>query len=101
MVINPTQSQEMLERIDRLHVLGHDDWWQLACRIAADRSKRRWDYVRGIIDRCLVEGHAPGVPRNGQGPPDARERVPSALAGMHLVMQDIGMEAVNGSATAT
>lgn len=49
-------------------LLGNNtpDWWYKAIEVAVGANKREWRYMRGILQRCLSEGHPPRT-RNGNG----------------------------------
>jgi hypothetical protein len=67
-VVGPSMFPDMLDIWDTLVVNGWSGWWDQAVTVAVEANKRQWRYVRGILTRCMSEGHPP---RNGYSAPKA------------------------------
>lgn len=73
-------SQAIQERLANLYCRGAFEWWKLAIEVAASANVLRWNYVRAVIDGCLISGLPPGSKppgragngsgRNGTGKPN-------------------------------
>ena len=57
---------DMQDVWDTLTANGTPGWWQQALEVAVGANKRSWRYVRGILIRCVNEGHPPS--QNGAQP---------------------------------
>lgn len=64
---------DMLDIWATLESGGCTGWWAQAVTIAVARNKRSWDYVRGILQKCLNEGHPPQNNGTGKKPGLHRE----------------------------
>lgn len=84
------QAQEIFERLENLQARGALDWWDMALRVAEDNNKRTWAYVRGILDSCLREGHAPGIraPARASGNGRSGEREHPGLVALRMVQEE-------------
>ena len=59
-VVSPLQYQDMGETVDELRNVGGDEaWLDQAVKIALDRNKRSWAYVRTVLDNAIKAGIPP------------------------------------------
>lgn len=72
----------MLDKLAARDALG---WWEQAFHIAADKNKRSWPFVRGILNNCLREGHAP---QNGHNSPQPDKTLPTGKATIKIILDD-------------
>lgn len=57
---SPLLADQVGDMLGELESKGLQDWWALALRQAEAQNKRKWAYVRAILDSCLKEGKPPG-----------------------------------------
>lgn len=69
------QSEEIRETLLELQERGLESWWQTAIEIAVDANKRRWDYMRAILENHLRDGTAPSRARGSAPPPKPTKQV--------------------------
>ena len=67
-VVSGSIADDMADTWDVLVMGNHSDWWEQAIKVSVERNKRSWSYMRGILQKCLQEGHPPSASTNGSGP---------------------------------
>jgi hypothetical protein len=65
-LLSGTLADDMADMWNLLLGNNTPDWWYRAIEVAVGANKREWRYMRGILQRCLTEGHPPRT-RNGNG----------------------------------
>ena len=69
-LLSGTLAEDMAEMWDLLTSNGAQDWWYKAIGVSVAANSRSWRYMRGVLQRCLTEGHPPGYKRNGSSSHD-------------------------------
>jgi hypothetical protein len=68
-LVSGSLAEDMSDTWDLLTANGTPDWWYKAIEVAVWANARSWRYMRGVLTKCLQEGHPPGYKRNnGHGP---------------------------------
>lgn len=85
-LLSGTLADDMADMWNLLLGNNTPDWWYKAIEVAVAANKREWRYVRGILQRCLTEGHPPHT-RNGNGnaPAEVLNSRPVSLDAMEVL----------------
>jgi hypothetical protein len=67
-LLSGSLAEDMADMWDLLTANGTPDWWYKAIEVAVGANARSWRYMRGVLTKCLQEGHPPHS-RNGNTPP--------------------------------
>jgi DnaD/phage-associated family protein len=82
-------AEDMQSMWSELEAAGVPGWWEQAVTVAVAANKRSWSYMRGILQRCLREGHPPIASTNGKGPPRPKKKVTITLPDGQLAEVDV------------
>jgi len=68
-LLSGSLAEDMADTWDLLTANGTPDWWYKAIEVSVAANARSWRFMRGVLTKCLQEGHPPGYKRNnGHGP---------------------------------